>query len=851
MARTLRKWSRMSGTERRIIVAETRRDILGEAVAEAVRRSPGLRMLEPAPLADDRLEAMLASLAEGPPVLVLVGERERLEARCATLARRHPDLTIVCVAIGDDTLRLDAPRLGIEGLVAVLRSLASPGPAGHPEPVKRYTLASEQAPARPVLHDPWRTVRDWIDAVLRLGIVRTTERGVNDLPGLGLTSQAALDLLARRGAEHAADEPSLAGLRAAVDRAARDLHAVLRDRVGHRERLGRLVDRLGLQPLEVEALLLVLAPELDPVYQRLFSFLEDDLGRRVATLGLVCALLGDPPEVRRALAEKGGLVRWRLLAGGGEVAPGADQPLRADPVLAGWLLDGQDLATSDPALERILGLASRPAPPTGPDDERLRDALRAAVADDGVWLVFVGGSAQDRRAAVEAAAAAGGVRLLHVAPDPGLALAPGEAEAAAVRLARASRVTRRLPVLELADIPPEASAREVVERAVWQLLEAGRAGVILAAARADTSVLPAGTPYRLLGWRPAPAGERAAGLLASAARHGCSFAAHEAERIARQFALPPRALDAACALARATAAGQGCGEAPGAAEVRAACRALAMPGLPRYARRVEPAFGLADVVLPADRHRQLAAIVAQLRHADTVLDRWGFGARLPYGRGVAALFSGPSGTGKTMAAQAIARALETDLFHVDLARIVSKYIGETEKHLDAVFSEAERAGVVLLFDEADALFGKRGEVKDAHDRYANIETAYLLQRMEAFSGLAILTTNLGQNVDAAFQRRLAFQVAFPRPDAAAREAIWRWCLPEGAPLAGDIDLRFLARRLELTGGNIRQITLRAAYAAAAAGAPIGMRHLVEATRAELLKLGLPGAERELAERAAA
>jgi SpoVK/Ycf46/Vps4 family AAA+-type ATPase len=200
-----------------------------------------------------------------------------------------------------------------------------------------------------------------------------------------------------------------------------------------------------------------------------------------------------------------------------------------------------------------------------------------------------------------------------------------------------------------------------------------------------------------------------------------------------------------------------------------------------------------------------------------------------------------------MAAHAIARALRTETYVVDLSRVVSKYIGESEKNLDVVFSDAERAGAVLLFDEADALFGKRSEIKDAHDRYANIEVAYLLQRIEAFSGLAVLTTNFRQNLDQAFVRRLRFVVDFPRPDAAAREAIWRQCLPRTAPVADDVRVRALARRLDLTGGNIRQTTLRAAFLAASDGAAsIRMTHVLEATRAELLKLGMTGAERELA-----
>jgi ATP-dependent 26S proteasome regulatory subunit len=284
----------------------------------------------------------------------------------------------------------------------------------------------------------------------------------------------------------------------------------------------------------------------------------------------------------------------------------------------------------------------------------------------------------------------------------------------------------------------------------------------------------------------------------------------------------------------------------------AACRRIASPALPRFAQRVEPTFDLEDVVLPHDRHAQLREMVAHVRCAYHVLHTWGFDQQMQYGRGVAALFCGPSGTGKTMAAQAIARALDTEMYVVDLSRVVSKYVGESEKNLDVVFSDAERAGAVLLFDEADALFGKRSEIKDAHDRYANIEVAYLLQRMEAFAGLAILATNFRRNMDDAFLRRLRFIVEFPKPTEEAREAIWRQCLPASAPVGEDVNLRLLARRLDLTGGNIRQITLRAAFAAAAEGAEaIEMSHVMSATRAELVKLGMAGAEQDMAELQAA
>jgi SpoVK/Ycf46/Vps4 family AAA+-type ATPase len=270
-----------------------------------------------------------------------------------------------------------------------------------------------------------------------------------------------------------------------------------------------------------------------------------------------------------------------------------------------------------------------------------------------------------------------------------------------------------------------------------------------------------------------------------------------------------------------------------------ACKQVAAAGLSHLAERLEPVFSLDEVVLPADRKQQLVEIVDNVRLADRVLDGWKFGEQLPYGRGVTALLHGPSGTGKTMAALAVAKRLGVQILRIDLSRVVSKYIGDTEKNIDRVFDDARTSGAALLIDEADALFGKRSEVKDAHDRYANIEVAYLLQRMEAYEGLAILTTNLRQNLDAAFLRRLRFIIDFPRPDAGAREEIWRRCLPEHSHSLDASAFRLLARKIELTGGHIRQITLRAAFVAAAAETTIGLEHIVYAANAELAKLGMP------------
>ncbi|SDK80332.1 ATP-binding protein [Nonomuraea jiangxiensis] len=267
---------------------------------------------------------------------------------------------------------------------------------------------------------------------------------------------------------------------------------------------------------------------------------------------------------------------------------------------------------------------------------------------------------------------------------------------------------------------------------------------------------------------------------------------------------------------------------------RAARRLLA-----RLAQRVLPRHGWDDLVLPADTVEQLHELCTHVRHRDQVLGTWGFGSAPNPGRGVTALFSGPSGTGKTSAAEIVAGDLGLDLYRIDLSAVVSKYVGETEKNLSRIFDAAEESGAILFFDECDALYGKRSEVRDSHDRYANIETAFLLQRMDDYDGVAILASNLRQNMDDAFTRRLRFVIEFPVPTRAQRLRIWRRHLPAQAEVEPGLDLESYAEQFKLTGGNIRNIVLSAAYQAAAEGCPIGDRHLLHATHREHQKLGRP------------
>jgi AAA+ superfamily predicted ATPase len=273
-----------------------------------------------------------------------------------------------------------------------------------------------------------------------------------------------------------------------------------------------------------------------------------------------------------------------------------------------------------------------------------------------------------------------------------------------------------------------------------------------------------------------------------------------------------------------------------------ACRSIGRAKLDELAQRIESAAGWDDLVLPEAQKATLRQIVAHVRNRLKVYVEWGFADKGTRGLGISALFAGESGTGKTMAAEVLARELQLDLYRIDLSAVVSKYIGETEKNLRRVFDAAEDSGAILLFDEADALFGKRSEVKDSHDRYANIEVSYLLQRMESYRGLAILTTNLKTALDGAFQRRLRFVVQFPFPDQALREAIWRSAFPARMPQAG-IDPTKLAR-LNVTGGSIRNIAINAAFRAAELEERVSMAHLLHAAHHEASKRERPLSDAE-------
>jgi hypothetical protein len=591
----------------------------------------------------------------------------------------------------------------------------------------------------------------------------------------------------------------------------------------------------ALSGFELDVLVIALAPELDLRYERLYAYLQDDVARRRPTVNLVLDLLcrsaADKLRRRAHFAPAAPLVRSGLV----RLDPDPAQP--APPLLA------HAVTLAEPVVRLLLGEPSPPAPapfrrvvtPGAVHD--LPPALRrlpALVSAQAGCVYLHGGTGAARCEAAEAVAGAAGTPLVVVdVAGAAAAVALGEALPAALLDARLRGAVLCLDGFDAL----HGEGQRAQQRLALEQLAGWPGGAVLTGAH--PWVPTGGLPLHVIDVAVTvpTVDERRACWRRHLTAAGTDLDAATVGALAARFALTAGQIEVAVTAAVGAAALSGSGARPGAAELFAAARAHRGHALDDLGRRVEPRFGWDDLVLPPDQVEQLREICRYVEHRHVALERWGFGRKVASGQGAAVLFSGASGTGKTMAAEVVAGDLGLALYKVDLARVVSKYIGETEKRLERVFAAAEGGNVVLLFDEADALFGKRSEVRDARDRYANTEIAYLLQRMEAYDGVSVLATNLRRNLDDAFLRRLTAAVEFPHPTAALRLAIWRKVWPPEAPLDARLDLEFMAAQFELPGGHIRNVALNAAALAAADGGPIGMGHLLRATHRELQKTG--------------
>lgn len=602
-------------------------------------------------------------------------------------------------------------------------------------------------------------------------------------------------------------------------------------------RLRDLTRRIGLTELELEILLIALVPDLDSRFEKLYGYLNDDVTRRRATIGLTLALTESSPSsawARSRLAPGSALVDQGLVLVEDPDRPFLTRSLRVPDRLTAHLL-GDD--TLDNSLDGLVVQCQ------ADDPDNARDLARAISA--GHDLVYV-------RESVTGTGAAMGVAALKLAGLQALCvdLGPlaGQRDAAQIIRTMGREALLTKSGLVAAMMEPLLEAHPA---AIRLLTELAIPVILIGSATWDPRwavqiplITEARTPTpadRTTWWNREldhPSSEIIGdGSVAIDGGSGIDVRA-----VTAHFVLGPQQISRAVAAARAATSLTGGGLT--ADGLRRGARAQNAAGLERLARRIEPQVGWADVVLPAPALRQLHELAARARHRDQVLNEWKMRPGGGRGNSVTALFAGDSGTGKTMSAEVIAGELGLDLYTVNLATVVDKYVGETEKNLERIFAEAGGVNAVILFDEADAIFGKRSEVRDAHDRYANIESAYLLQRMETFSGLAILSTNLRSNIDEAFTRRLDTIIDFPSPDESARLALWRRCLAPPLPCADDLDLEFCARAFELSGGNIRSVGITAAYLAAGSGGKITMIELIAAVQQEYRKLGRLILERE-------
>ncbi|WP_448612076.1 AAA family ATPase [Geodermatophilus sp. URMC 60] len=580
---------------------------------------------------------------------------------------------------------------------------------------------------------------------------------------------------------------------------------------------------LGLSDIEVEAVVLALAVELDPGAGPQFAAVHDDPRSACATSGLVGALFGhSATEVAVLHASTSPVRRFRILSPGDDATPASRRPLRLDPRVVDYLCGRNRLD------ERLAGLVEPLS------KVPLVAAHRAVALRIAGWLTapdtnapprvnLVGPPGQGREAVAVALAQELGMHPVRLHVER----AAGRAERRdLVRLVE--REAALLPALLYVDAPENVGGDAALESAAREIIT-DLGGVLAIGSRdpwdPDTDVIPVDVP-----------------LLSAAERTdlwaqelGDAAAQLDLDGLVEQFPLGPDGVRRA--VTRAHAAAEVAAGTSGSLtdhDLWEACRTLIGSELGQLARRIRPTAGWSDLKLPDAEVTLLRQIAAQVGQRARVYGHWGFGERLSRGRGISALFTGPPGTGKTMAAEILAADLDLDLYRIDLSAVVNKYIGETEKNLRRIFDAADQGGALLLFDEADALFGKRTEVRDSHDRHANVEINYLLQRMEDYAGLAILATNRKSDLDPAFLRRIRFLVAFPFPKPPYRRRIWEAVFPPDTPRV-DLDLDALAR-LEIAGGNIRTIAVNAAFAAADEGRPVDMHHVMHAAAHEYRKL---------------
>ncbi len=599
--------------------------------------------------------------------------------------------------------------------------------------------------------------------------------------------------------------------------------------------LSRLSTAFGLNTLDSIILLLSLAPEFDLRYERIYAFLQDDVAQRHATVNLMMNMLGSTTEERfivwKRLSPEMPLRTHRLL----NCVPDPSRPngsflsyqIRVDHRITGYLLGDDEMD-----MQLLHTVQVRPYSPSGWLPQ-VAEPIMTAMPD--APLIYLQGAPEMGQ--LETALALCAPQRQTLVQIDMTALVSKE-----VPLENSWRLALREAYLNNAVLYIDhwesvlGESTRMPSPALWASILAYPQTVFIAA-REEWEPRDLERQRRMLrlSFNIPDYRERYEVWEESVSRYRTALQPQDIEETSAKFGFTRsqimRAVNTAVDLAQSR------GELAQKADLYAGAQAHANLQLGTLARRIVPRFGWDDLILPPEQIKQLREMSDRLRYSHLVQHEWGYADAMPNSSGISALFAGDSGTGKTLSAEVIAKDLGLVMYKIDLSAVVSKYIGETEKNLNTIFTTAQSSNAILFFDEADALFGKRSEVKDARDRYANIEIAYLLQQIESYDGVVIMATNFRQNLDDAFTRRLDFLIDFPFPDAEYRKRLWEAHFPARTPMASDVNFNSISERYRLAGGNIRNVALAAAYLAAANGQVVTQEHIRSAIRREHQKMG--------------
>lgn len=696
-----------------------------------------------------------------------------------------------------------------------------------------------------------------LDLLLHREILRlraTYQLSLDEFRGLYISDEQVNQLIDRT-LSHEGAEATVAEL----SRRAEALRAGSENQSRDHSPWQRLTAEFSLSAIERDILLLALAPELHLKYETIYAYLNNDVTRKWPTRDLALRLFSPSAEqtidVHRCLLPDAVLFSNGLL-----------QMISSSPERPSWL--STSFSVSSTVLHYLSGIRSldsrltlfidEPMPQVKgeqiplPSDKlaALRRVVTLLFSNFSTLVaplvVLTGREGAGRRMAAAAVCSELGHPLLRVDLEA-LRTSPEDIN----NLTRAVLLQQRLDnaalYLEKCEVLFDKEGRPLPEgsRILKSLLQSRKP--VFMACEPNARWRELGSAQRVFSFHfDEPDYEMRLQLWESSlARMNVTVAKPELEALADRFILTPGQIASAIGMAideQVFVADPGAGLAatgpsPGAESFFAAARAQSDQSLSNLAVKVKLIHTWEDLILPRVSLQRVREVAAAIKYRHVVYSEWGFAERISAGHGLKALFAGASGTGKTMTAGVIARELGLDLFKIDLSAIVSKYIGETEKNLDSIFRAAHSSNAILFFDEADALFGKRSEVKDAHDRYANIEVAYLLQKIEEYEGVVILASNLSKNIDDAFARRMHYVVEFPLPDERDREQLWKGMFPPQVPLSQDVDFPFIAKQFSLTGGDIRNVALDAAFLAAQDGQVVTMKQLVQALARQMMKQG--------------